>query len=259
MPLKTRKMKIKEILNGAFLHNKPFENLMAAAIALTAILIIFNQIQVSALSSSLDSLTGAATKGSFLSFLGKGKSADLSNVDVYSISSTAMAVASLFPELKDMKNEQDAITIMIPTGTPEYSKDLGGISFDDPVTSMEYMAKWYPTINSEIKEKNPEVWQRYLKLAAAPRGISCEYCCGVGPQGITAEGVSKCGCQHNPALLALTLGLMKNTDYSDAQVLKEAMKWKTLFFPQNMVGLAMEVAGKDPSQLKELPGMVGGC
>ena len=35
--------------------------------------------------------------------------------------------------------------------------------------------------------------------------------------------------------------------------------WKTMFFPINMVGLAMEVAGTDPSELKDLPGMVGGC
>ena len=247
------KIKFKELK-----ETKTFENLMIAAVILAGALIIFNQIQLSAISSSFDSLTGATSKSSI--FFGFGsKNSDLSNVDVYSISSTAMSVASLFPELKNIKNEQDAIAIMLPTGTPEYSGALGGISFDDPITSMEYLAKWYPTINSEIKNNNPEIWQRYLKLAAAPRGISCEFCCGVGPQGITADGKPKCGCQHLPALLGLTLGLMKNTDYSDAQILKEVMRWKTLFFPQNMVGLAMEVAGKDPSELKELPGMVGGC
>ncbi len=252
-------MKIKEILKWDFSHNKSFENLMAAAIALTAILIIFNQIQLAAISSSLDSLTGAASKGSFLSIFGKGKGPDLSKVDVYSITSTAMAIATLFPELKDIKNEQDAIAIMIPTGTPEYSEALGGISFDDPVTSMEYLAKLYYNLKPEIKEKNPEVWQRYLKLAAAPTGISCEFCCGVGPQGIDSKGELRCGCQHNPAVQALTMGLMKDTDYSDAEVLREVMKWRTMFYPKNMVSLAMEVAGTDPSQLKDLPGMVGGC
>ncbi len=251
-------MKIKELLNEDFLHSKN-QNFLIAALCVAAILIAFNQVQISSISSSLAS-PGSASKSTFLSVFAKSADSDLSKVDVYSITSTAMAVASVFPELKNINNEQDAIAIMIPSGTPEYSSALGGISFDDPVTSMEYLAKWYPTINSEIKDNNPEMWQRYLKLAAAPRGISCEYCCGVGPQGITADGTPKCGCQHLPALLGLTLGLMKNTDYSDAQVLKEVMKWKTMFFPQNMVGLAMEVAGKDPSQLKEnLPGMVGGC
>jgi len=248
----------KDIKKKGHLHHKSFEKFMIAAIILAGVLIIFNQIQLSAISSSFDSKLLTASKQSILFGFGSKKS-DLSKVDVSDVSSTAMAVALLFPELKSMNNEQDAMAIMIPTGTPEYSSALGGISFDDPVTSMEYLAKWYPAINSEIKNNNPEIWQRYLKLAAAPRGISCEFCCGVGPQGITADGAPKCGCQHLPALLGLTLGLIKNTDYSDAQILKEVMRWKTLFFPQNMVGLAMEVAGKDPSQLKELPGMVGGC
>jgi hypothetical protein len=52
---------------------------------------------------------------------------------------------------------------------------------------------------------------------------------------------------------------MKYTDYSDAEVLREVMRWKSIFFPRDMVGLAMKVAGTDPSQLKSLPGMVGGC
>lgn len=235
------------------------ENLMVAGIIIAGILIIFNQIQLAAISSSMDTLTGTASKSSVFFGFGSSKKSDLSNVDVSEVSSTPMAVALLFPELKDIKNEDDAVAIMIPTGVPEYSNALGGINFDEPVNSLAYLSKWYNTINSEIKENEPEIWQRYLNLAAAPRGISCEFCCGVGPQGITADGANKCGCQHNPALLAITLGLMKSTDYSDAEVLKEVMKWKTLFFPQKMVSVAMEVAGTDPSQLKELPGMVGGC
>ena len=124
---------------------------------------------------------------------------------------------------------------------------------------MELLARSYNAVKQETKQDYPEVWQRYLNLATKPVGISCEFCCGVGPQGISADGTAKCGCQHLPALLGLTLGLMKNTDYSDVEILKEVMRWKTIFFPKNMVSLAMEVAGKDPSQLKELPGMVGGC
>ena len=99
----------------------------------------------------------------------------------------------------------------------------------------------------------------FINLGKKPVGISCEFCCGVGPIGITADGSSRCGCQHNPALLAITLGLMEYTDYSDAQVLMEVMKWKTLFFPKDMINLAMTVAGGDTSALDELPGMVGGC
>ncbi len=61
---------------------------------------------------------------------------------------------------------------------------------------------------------------------------------------------------------------MANTNYTDAQVLKEVMKWKTLFFPQNMISLALQDANNGaPSSgqsasagsVSNLPGMVGGC
>jgi hypothetical protein len=52
---------------------------------------------------------------------------------------------------------------------------------------------------------------------------------------------------------------MEYTDYSDAEILKEVMRWKALFFPKDMVNLALTVAGGDTSALKDLPGMVGGC
>lgn len=238
--------------------SKMTENLLAVGLVLAGILIIFNQVQISTISGSFDSLVGTATgKAIFLG--GSGGGADLKGVDVSAVSSTAMAVATVFPELQNMRNEDDIVNFMIPTGTPEYSEAMGGITFDDPVRSMEYLARWYYSLKEEVKNNDPQTWQRYLNLAAAPRGISCEFCCGVGPQGITKDGQLRCGCKHNPAVQAVALGLMKNTDYSDAQILREVMKWKTMFFPKNMVGLAMQVAGTDPSQLKDLPGMVGGC
>ncbi len=217
-------------------------------------IIIFNQMQISAIASSYDS-AGSGGK-SFLSF--GGKKVDVKNVDVAQIQSTQMAVALLFPELKGLKSQDDAVSIMISSGAPEYSDKLGGVTFDDPVTSLEYLAKLYPSIKEEAK-KDPELWQRYLNLAAQPRGISCEFCCGIGAQGISANGELRCGCSHNPAIQALTMGLMKYTDYNDAEVLREAMKWKSLWFPKNMVETALSVAGKDASELKSLPGMVGGC
>lgn len=219
-----------------------------------AIILIVNQVLISSIASSYSS-AGSGRKSIF-SFT--GKSIDVSDVDVSQIQSTQMAVALLFPELKNMKSEDDAVGIMIASGVPDYSEKLGGIVYDDPVTSLEYLAKWYPTIKEEAK-KDPALWQRYLNLATQPVGISCEYCCGVGPKGISANGDLLCGCSHNPAIQALTLGLMKNTDYNDAEVLREAMKWKALWFPKNMVEAALTVAGKDATELKSLPGMVGGC
>ena len=231
------------------------DKVMYGAIFVIGALILFNQAQVAEISSTIAFQTayfsGAAS-------LNGGGEIDLSGIDISQINSTAMAIATLFP-VNRITSEEDAIALMIPAGTPEYSDAIGGISFDDPVNSMEYLAQWYYSLKPEVQQNDPQVWQRYLSLAAAPRGISCEFCCGVGPQGITADGELKCGCKHNPAVQALTIGLMQHTDYSDAEVLREVMRWKTIFFPKNMVGLAMDVSGIDPSQLKDLPGMVGGC
>ena len=53
--------------------------------------------------------------------------------------------------------------------------------------------------------------------------------------------------------------LMANTKMNDAEVLQEVLRWKTLFFPQQMVGMALQLAGGDSSSLQNVPGMVGGC
>src|SRR3989338_10489606 len=238
------------------MDKKTTNAVMISLLVLCALLIAFNQYQVSALTNNFDSASGGIFKGS-ISF--GGGSVNLESVDTAQITSTAMAVKQLFPELSSIQSEDDAIAIMIPTGTPQYSAQLGGITFDDPVTSMEYLAKWYPSLKTQVQQQNPEVWKRYLNLAARPTGISCEYCCGIGAQGISANGELRCGCAHNPAVQSIAMGLMLNTDYTDAEVLREVMKWKTMFFPKNMVSLALDVAGKDASQLESLPGMVGGC
>ncbi len=224
-------------------------NVVMAALLVSAAVMAFNQYQL----MKVAQLMGASA------LLGGG-SATLANVDTSQLSSTKQTIAAVFPELKNARSEQDVIAVMLPSGTPEYSQQLGGITFDDPVNSLNYLAKWYYVIKEEVK-KDPAKWQRYLNLAAAPRGISCEFCCGVGPQGITSSGNLRCGCQHNPAAQAVALGLIQYTDYSDAEILREVMKWKTTWFPRNMIAAAIEVAGKDPSQVQgeSLPGMVGGC
>lgn len=184
----------------------------------------------------------------------------LNTVDVTSLQSTAQTLRTVFPELGRARGANDIVQILIPRGTPSYSTIFQGISYDDPVSSLDKLAKTYPAWKREV-QKDPEAWQRYLRLAAAPRGISCEFCCGVGPQGVDKEGNLRCGCSHNLALQSLTLGLVKYSTLSDAEILREVMRWKALFFPKNMVSLASSVAGKDPSTLAnaKLPGMVGGC
>lgn len=223
------------------------------ALVLVAGLMVFNQLQINEINGYFTASPGRSSISLNL-FSG---SDDLKNVDVTTIQSTPQAVKMLFP-LDGVKTADDVMAIMFPTGTPEYGKEMG-VSFDEPVKSLELMANAYPSLKNEVKTKHPDIWKRYLTLAAAPRGISCEYCCGVGPQGISAEGESLCGCSHAPAVQTVTLWLMLNRpDYSDAEILREVMRWKTMFFPKNMIELGMQVSGKDIGDL-ELPGMVGGC
>lgn len=220
------------------------------AIIAVALFILFNQVQISRISGLAE--TTATQTGATLSLGGK----DLSQVDVSQIQSTAQGIAALFP-VESIKTTEDAIAVMVPTGTPDYGAAMG-VSFDDPVNSLNLMARGYGALNKQIQQ-NPEQWERFMNLASEPKGVSCEYCCGVGPVGVTKSGQSRCGCQHHPALLTLTQWLIMNTEYTDAEILREVYKWKTLFFPKNMIVLATQIAGGDTSVLENLPGMVGGC
>lgn len=230
-------------------RNNHFENLIRKKeesknlyiiilIVAVAAVMIFNQWQLSSLKIG---------GGGFIKIV--------SAEEVDKITSTGQAVASLFP-VEEISSEEDAIAMMIPQGTPEYGEAMG-ISFDDPVNSMNLLAKSYNAVKQDTKQNYPEVWQRYLNLATKPVGISCEFCCGVGPIGITKSGDLRCGCQHNPAVQTLTMLLMKDTNYDDAEVLREVMKWKSLFFPRDMVELALKASGGKVET--NLPGMVGGC
>lgn len=162
----------------------------------------------------------------------------LSDTDLYKSKGTIQSIALLFP-VKEIKTDADAIKIMIPKGTPEYGEAMG-VSFDDS-KSLDKMAKAYGAVKAQI-QKDPEKWKRYLSLTSKPIGISCEFCCGVGPSGITSSGDLTCGCSHHIAVHTLTMWLMLNTDYTDAQITKEVLKWKTLWFPKNMVQLAKQAA-----------------
>ncbi len=230
---------------------KKDNDIMVWILAAAAILLIINQWQISSVMTMLGPQTSS---GSMMTRLFSGGSADLSGVDVNQIQSTAQALDALYP-LEDIKTADDAMRIMVPTGMPSYGQAMG-VTFDDPVTSLSRLALWHQKLDGTL---TPDQKARFVNLAAQPRGVSCEYCCGIGPVGATPDGRSRCGCQHNPALLGLTMWLIQNTDMGDAEILLEVMKWKTLFFPKDMVGLALQIAGGDASVLANVPGMVGGC
>ena len=227
---------------------------LIALLVVAILLVIFNQYQIALVSAAVGSPGGGQQ---ILGITRGSGEVDLAAVDANTLKSTGQTVAAVFP-VQDFATAEDAMASMFPTGTPDYGTELG-VSFDDPVGSLSKLSRMYRSLQSEVQTSSPEGWKHFMSLASKPVGISCEYCCGVGPIGIDANGNSACGCQHNPALLSIALYLSAYTDYTDGEILQEVMKWKTLFFPQNMIELGMKAAGGDPSALKDLPGMVGGC
>lgn len=229
------------------LMTKPIIALMVIAI----LVIVFNQLQINSVSAVMGSgISGGSGSG------GSSKSIELANINVDELQSTAHTLQAVFQ--LDGLSVDEVMAVMFPTGTPNYGEELG-VSYDDPVASLAVLSKMYRGLMAEVQQNNPEGWDKYLSLALKPVGISCEYCCGLNAIGIRADGSSSCGCQHNPALLTIALYLSAYTDYSDGEILTEVMKWKTLFFPKNMIELGVQLAGGDTSALENLPGMVGGC
>jgi len=232
-----------------------FSSNVLILLVLAVVGMITNQYLISSISADLGNGYLFGMSSQTFSVVAGG--ADLSAVDVSSLKSTAHTVGAVFP-LQTVQTSDDVLAVMFPSGTPDYGAALG-VSYDDPVGSLSTLASMYNGLKAEVQKSNPAAWERFIGLSTKPVGISCEYCCGIGPVGVDKSGNSLCGCQHNPALLTVALYLTAYTDYTDAEILLEAMKWKTLFFPKNMIELGLSVAGKDASQLKELPGMVGGC
>tara|TARA_Y100000034_G_C6863105_1_gene393073 strand:+ start:412 stop:1089 length:678 start_codon:yes stop_codon:yes gene_type:complete len=172
-------------------------------------------------------------------------------IDFSYIDSTYDSLDMLY-NLDRIHNQKQAMKVLFPTGTPEYGFDLG-ISFDDPVGSQEILVGMYKELKSEVKKNNPEAFQQYIDLASNPYGISCEFCCGVGPIGADEKGNSRCGCNHASALQSITIYLA-DKGYSDEEILREAMKWKTVWFPQVMLELVLGYEVDD-----DIPVMVGSC
>ncbi len=154
---------------------------------------------------------------------------------------------------------QEAIKAVIPTGTPKYGEELG-VSFDNPVNSMNKLEayddmKGGPIRGTKAITLSPQLQQRYIKIT---NSISCEFCCGV-PAITDSKGEPACGCAHSSAMRGLAKYLLSKhaNEYTDEQILEELTKWKSLFFPKNMVERYMQQSGN--LQPTDLPGMVGGC
>ena len=179
---------------------------------------------------------------------------------------------------------EDAIKLAISQGVPEiYGEELG-VSFDEVQKAINVIKQFDPTYGKQKIVLGGADKQRYIDVGMK---IACEYCCGA-KSIITADGQAACGCAHSSAMRGLTAYLLQNhgSEYTNDEILREIARWKAMFFPKQMIQkLAKQLQGEDftpdtaslvlgvdlpdygqgsknaplPSDLKNLPNMVGGC
>lgn len=179
---------------------------------------------------------------------------------------------------------QDAASLAISRGIPQvYGQELI-VSFDDVQKSMDIMKQFDPTYGNKKIVLAGEDLKRYIDIGMR---IACEYCCGAKAL-VSKDGEAACGCAHSQAMRGLAAYLIQNhaKEYSNDQILRELARWKGRYFPKQMtkkVGEQMQsgqfttdvasllldlklpkysTASQDvplPSDIKDAPGMVGGC
>lgn len=179
---------------------------------------------------------------------------------------------------------QDSINLVISEGVPDIYGEEMNVSFSEVQRSMNTMKQYDPTYGNNKINMDGENLKRYINIGSK---ISCEYCCGA-KSIINKDGKAACGCAHSWAMRGLAAYLIKNhgSEYSDDEILRELSRWKGLYFPKQMIqkmaeqlqsgkytpDIASLIMKKDlpkyggtgekaplPSEIENLPGMVGGC
>lgn len=134
---------------------------------------------------------------------------------------------------------------ILPKGVPKiYGEELK-VSFDDvkigdPVKADLTIKKMGAQDDLAL---SGESLTRYIKIASQ---ISCEYCC-TAQAIIFSDGKAACGCAHSAAMRGLAKYLINRhgPEFSDDQILEELGKWKTLFFPANILAKAVVLKEKN--------------
>jgi len=178
----------------------------------------------------------------------------------------------------------DAVKLAFIQGVPEiYGPELN-VSYDDVQNSMNVIKQFDPGYGRNKPSLSAEEKTRYTNINLR---ISCEFCCAA--KAIVFEnGEPSCGCAHSQAMRGLTAYLIKNhgTEYTDDQILRELARWKGRYYPKQMIqkmttqiqsgqytqdiaSLLLDVklpkygansaSAPVPSDIQNLPSMVGGC
>ncbi|MBI5398674.1 hypothetical protein HZB03_04385 [Candidatus Woesearchaeota archaeon] len=236
-------------------NNSSWENLTVSLLIATVFIIAFNAYQMRTLVVAAQTLPLISADASGAALTGR-----------------ASAEAKI-SESQSLAGAPD----VIPKGVPAiYGKELS-VSFDDVSAAAPQKADATIQKLGRLDDKitlSGEDKQRYIVIAGS---ISCEYCCGA-PAIINKNGDAACGCAHSYAMRGLAKYLLKNhgSEYTNAQVLEELGKWKTLFFPGaittkakvlqqqgvelNYINLASnKYRGIESKASTSGTGMVGGC
>jgi len=248
-----------------------FEKLSYGMVALVAVLILFNQFQISqasALTSGASSLVNNFIKKSStpLKLVGSGKGGIVVGPQLNSDGRTTKLVEwstiSETPAPKSTGNPtQDAIAAVVPTGTPFYvlqgsgAEKIKGASFDDPLTSQKVWAsllgsRRFGTANAiQLAPAEEQRWQRLTSV------FTCDFCCG-GPNSVTT--INRCGCAHSYAWQGMAKFFIRYyPDYTDEQILGEMTKWKGLWYPQGMIQDYLVYTGQQPATILTHGGSIG--
>ena len=196
---------------------------------------------------------------------------------------------------------------VIPTGVPKiYGGELN-LKYDDVNVNDARLADETIAVMSnfdkEIILQGNEL-ERYIDILSE---ISCEYCCGAQSVIVRRDEVAKmnsqiaaaiksgqlteedaaqyrktagdsaCGCAHSYAMRGLTKYLLTQhgEEFTNEEVLEEVAKWKTLYFPGQMVakaavlkekGIPFSYTNLGSNKYRDIEkgtsassGMVGGC
>ena len=246
------------------------EKLSWGFIAVVAVLVLFNQFQVSQVSALTNG--GSSPVSSFIKSvsapvkLGSGKGGIVIgpqlNTDGRTTKLVEWSTISETPAPKETGNPtQDAIAAVVPTGTPSYALEgpgfekIQGATFDDPIASQKIWAsllgsKRFGTANAI--ELAPEENQRWQKLTSV---FTCDFCCG-GPNSVTT--INACGCAHSYAWQGMAKFFIKYyPEYTDEQILGEMTKWKGLWYPQGMIQDYLVYTGQQPASVLTHGGSTG--
>jgi len=142
---------------------------------------------------------------------------------------------------------------IMPSGIPPaYGAELG-VSFDNAAAAIPNLAPYEQDSRSE--KLTGDLLERYIRIG---QQTACEFCC-TAKTLVFPDGRKACGCAHSAAMRGVIAYLLEHTNMTDQEILTEATKWKTRFFPGPMIERYATKNGLPEFEVQTLQRQVGGC